>query len=175
MHELIKKTEEFLNRSKIDADQVDMDQLITSFLSEMEKGLAGAPDSSLKMIPTYTTTSETILADQPVIVIDAGGTNLRTCLVRFDREKNPRISEFKKTSMPGVKSEVTAKEFFSIIADEVERLIDRSDRIGFCFSYAAEITSDRDGIPLVFSKEIKAPEVIGMPLGKSLLAELASR
>lgn len=144
MHEIIKKTEEFLNRSKIDADQVDMDQLITSFLSEMEKGLAGAPDSSLKMIPTYTTTSETILADQPVIVIDAGGTNLRTCLVRFDREKNPRISEFKKTSMPGVKSEVTAKEFFSIIADEVERLIDRSDRIGFCFSYAAEITSDRD-------------------------------
>ena len=175
MQEIVQKTEEFLNRYKIDADQIDMDQLITSFLSEMEKGLAGDRRSSLKMIPTYTTTSETIPADQPVIVIDAGGTNLRTCLVRFDQEKNPRISEFKKTSMPGVKSEVTAKEFFAIIADEVERLIDLSDRIGFCFSYAAEITPDRDGIPLVFSKEIKAPEVIGMPLGKSLLAELARR
>lgn len=175
MHEIVRKTEEFLNRFKIDADQIDMEMLVSSFLTEMEKGLAGDRNSSLKMIPTYTTTSETIPADRPVIVIDAGGTNLRTCLVRFDREKNPHISEFRKTSMPGVRSEVSAKEFFSIIADEVERLIEKSDRIGFCFSYAAEITCDRDGIPLVFSKEIKAPEVVGLPLGKSLLAELASR
>ena len=39
MQEIIQKTEEFLNRYKIDAGQIDMDQLIASFLSEMEKGL----------------------------------------------------------------------------------------------------------------------------------------
>lgn len=175
MQEIIQRTEQFLARYKIDADQIEMGDLIQSFQSEMERGLAGDEHSSLKMIPTYTAIQETIPAGQPVIVIDAGGTNLRTCLVQFDEEKNPHISEFKKTSMPGVKSEVSAKEFFSIFADEVERLIGFSDRIGFCFSYAAEITPDRDGIPLVFSKEIKAPEVIGVPIAKGLLDELASR
>src|SRR5690554_3430637 len=131
MQEIIRRTEQFLARYKIDADQIEMGDLIQSFQSEMERGLAGDEHSSLKMIPTYTTIQETIPAGQPVIVIDAGGTNLRTCLVQFDEEKNPHISEFKKTSMPGVKSEVSAKEFFSIFADEVERLIGFSDRIGF--------------------------------------------
>ncbi len=175
MDQIIQRTEEFLTQYKIDSDQIEMKTFIDSFQQEMERGLAGDHGSSLKMIPTYTTISETIPANQKVIVIDAGGTNLRTCLVSFDEAKNPHISEFKKTSMPGVKSEVTASEFFSIIADEVERLIYHSDRIGFCFSYAAEITAERDGIPLVFSKEIKAPEVIGRPIAKSLLDELARR
>ena len=77
--------------------------------------------------------------------------------------------------MPGTGQEVSAKEFFSIIADELERLIDKSDKIGFCFSYAAEILPDHDGIPQMFSKEIKAKEVLGKHLGVEILAELASR
>ncbi|MDC7230030.1 MAG: hexokinase [Sphaerochaetaceae bacterium] len=175
MSDCVQKTEEFLKRRGIDPATVDMEHLLNTFLSEMEKGLIDENSSSLKMIPTYTTVVSEIPKNEPVIVLDAGGTNFRTCLVTFDDQGTAHIEDFRKVSMPGVKKEVSADEFFSTFADEVERLIDKSDKIGFCFSYAASITADHDGIPLVFSKEIKAPEVIGKPVGATLLKELARR
>lgn len=168
------KVDDFLKRHMLKADMIDEDEVLSLFLSEMEKGLKGEK-SSLQMIPTYCTLDSDIKAGDKVIVLDAGGTNFRTCLVTFNENLEPQISDFRKVGMPGVKSEVSAKAFFSTLADNVERLIDKSDKIGFCFSYAAAITEDHDGIPIMFSKEIKAPEVIGMPIGKSLLAELSSR
>ena len=166
--------DDFLTRHKISADMINADEVLSQFLSEMEKGLAGE-ESSLQMIPTYCSLNSNIKPGDRVIVLDAGGTNFRTCLVTFNDELQPEISDFRKVGMPGVKEEVSAKEFFSVLADNVERLIDKSDKIGFCFSYAARITEDHDGIPIMFSKEIKAPEVIGKPIGASLLKELASR
>lgn len=164
----------FLERHALYASSVDEDKVLSFFLSEMDKGLNG-DDSSLAMIDAYVSADVSIKSGESVIVLDAGGTNFRTCLVSFDENRRPVISDFRKVGMPGVKEEVSKNEFFSILADNVERLIDKSDRIGFCFSYAAEITEDHDGIPVVFSKEVKAPEVIGEKLGKNLLAELGSR
>ena len=169
-----KQVEEFLNRHKLNADEISMDSLCDLFLNEMRSGLAGKP-SSLAMIPSFCSPDAVPKEGEQVIVIDAGGTNFRTCLVTFDHNLNPVISDFRKSRMPGIEREVSAKEFFSIIADETERLIDRSDRIGFCFSYAATILPDHDGIPECFSKEIKASEVLGKHLGKEILKELASR
>lgn len=167
------KVQTFIEKHGLSAKSVNTDEILTLFRGEMKKGLKG--DSSLAMIATYVSTDADVKAGESVIVLDAGGTNFRTCLVTFDENKNPVISDFQKTGMPGVKEEVSAKEFFAILADNVERLIDKSDKIGFCFSYAAEILENHDGIPLLFSKEIKAPEVIGMPLGENLLKELKSR
>ncbi len=167
------KAEEFLEKHKLSAACVDDDAVLSFFMDEARKGLDGK-DSSLAMIPTYISPDVDEMHNKSVIVLDAGGTNFRTCLVTFTDE-GPVISDFQKVGMPGVKREVSAAEFFSILADNVERLIDKSDRIGFCFSYAAEITENHDGIPLRFSKEIKASEVLGMPLGENLLKELASR
>lgn len=169
-----KQVEEFLNRHNLNADEISMDALCDLFLNEMKAGLAGKP-SSLAMIPSFCSPDAVPKEGEQVIVIDAGGTNFRTCLVTFDHDLNPVISDFKRCRMPGIDREVSAKEFFSIIADETERLIDKSDRIGFCFSYAATILPDHDGIPECFSKEIKASEVLGKHLGKELLKELASR
>lgn len=170
------KTEDFLKRHMLAASSVDADKTLDFILSEMEKGLEEENGSSLQMIPTYVSPDDAdIVPGKSVIVMDAGGTNFRTCLVTFDDNKQPVISDFQKVGMPGIKEEVSASDFYSILADNIERLIDKSDRIGFCFSYAATITKDHDGIPIVFSKEIKAPEVIGKPLGKNLLAELERR
>ena len=169
-----KKVEEFLNRHNLNADEISMDALCDLFLNEMRSGLAGKP-SSLAMIPSFCSPDAVPKEGEQVIVIDAGGTNFRTCLVTFDHNLNPIISDFKRCRMPGIEREVSAKEFFSIIADEMERLVDKSDKIGFCFSYAATILPDHDGIPECFSKEIKASEVLGKHLGKELLKELASR
>ncbi|MGD1822068.1 MAG: hexokinase family protein [Pleomorphochaeta sp.] len=169
------KVKDFLIKWGLDADSISIDKMVESFLSEMDKGLNKEHSSSLPMIPTFIGEGSPIVSGQKVIVIDAGGTNLRTCLVTFDDDLKPIISDFKKVSMPGIDKEVSKKEFFSVFANQVEHIIDKSDRIGFCFSYAAKITEDNDGIPLVFSKEIKAPEVIGEKVGKSLLEELANR
>lgn len=168
-------TLKFLEKNMLLPDQIDMEKVTSSILSEMEKGLEKEGGSSLAMIPTYTEPSGEVASGEPVIVLDAGGTNFRTCLVTFSEDKKPIISDFRKVGMPGVKHLVSEKEFFSVLADNVERLIDKSERIGFCFSYAASIGEDHDGTTLMFSKEIKAPEVIGKPLAKSLLSELAQR
>lgn len=166
--------ESFMNKHNLNAENISMQDLVDHFLQQMKEGLAGRP-STLAMIPSFCSPDAKPKAGEKVLVIDAGGTNFRTCIVTFDANLKPVISDFRKSSMPGVAREVSAKEFFSIIADESERLIDQSDRIGFCFSYAAEILPDHDGIPQFFSKEIKAPEVIGKHLGKELLAEFARR
>ena len=168
------QVEEFLNRHNLNADEISMDELCNLFLDEMKAGLAGKK-SSLAMIPSFCSPDAVPKKGEKVIVIDAGGTNFRTCLVTFDQDLNPVISDFKRSRMPGIDKEVSAKEFFSIIADETERLIDKSDRIGFCFSYAATILPDHDGIPECFSKEIKASDVLGKHLGREILNELASR
>ncbi len=175
MKDIVTRSEAFLERWRIAPHTLDMQQCCDQFLCEMEKGLQSKGAGSLAMIPTFTKVGNTINPGEKVIVLDAGGTNFRTCVVSFDETMKPTIESFHKTGMPGVKHEVSAKEFFSTLADQVEPLIHESDRIGFCFSYAAEITADHDGIPLVFSKEIKAPEVIGMPVGHSLLEELTRR
>lgn len=164
---------DFLKRHGLRAEDVDSDKVLDFFSSEMKKGLEGE-ESSLAMIATYTEAGNDIPDGESVIVMDAGGTNFRTCLVTFN-DGVAEISDFQKVGMPGAKKEVSKKEFFSILADNIERFMGKSKKIGFCFSYAAEITPDHDGIPLMFSKEIKAPEVIGKRIGKELLSELSSR
>lgn len=164
----------FLNKYNLNPDEINMDELCDYFIREMNKGLVGEP-SSLPMIPSFCSPDGRPKPGQKVVVIDAGGTNLRTCIVEFSQDLQPVIKDFKKTRMPGSDKEVTAKEFFSLFADEVKYLIDQCDRVGFCFSYAAKILPDHDGIPMGFSKEIKAKEIIGKKLGEGLFAELASR
>ena len=164
---------DFLKKHGLRAEDVDSDKVLDFFSSEMKNGLDGE-ESSLAMIATYTEAGNDIPDGESVIVMDAGGTNFRTCLVTFN-DGVAEISDFQKVGMPGAKKEVSKKEFFSILADNIQRFMGKSKKIGFCFSYAAEITPDHDGIPLMFSKEIKAPEVIGKRLGKELLAELAGR
>ena len=169
-----KIVEDFLNRHRLNPDMIDMDEICDLFFREMNAGLEGKP-SSLPMIPSFCSPDARPKAGESVIVIDAGGTNFRTCIVTFGDDLKPKISDFRKIRMPGTEKEVSSAEFFAIIADELERLIDKSDKIGFCFSYAAEILPDHDGIPRMFSKEIKAPEVLGKHLGKEILAELGRR
>lgn len=168
------EVEVFLNKHNINPENISMQELCSYMVDQMHKGLSGE-ESSLQMIPSFCSPDARAKAGEKVIVIDAGGTNFRTCLVSFDSALNPVISDFRKSRMPGSDHEVSSSEFFSIICDETERLIDQSDRIGFCFSYAAEILPDHDGVPKFFSKEIKANDVLGKHLGKEILAEFARR
>ena len=153
-------------------NHIDVLALAQGILDDMRRGLKKEP-SDQDMIRTFCNPPKNTAKNQSVIVIDAGGTNFRSCLVTFDANGEPSISDMEKTRMPGVEKELSRKDFFEQIASNLEHLKNKADRIGFCFSYPMEIQTDGDGILLGFSKEVKAPEVIGSKVGECLKAALA--
>ena len=170
----MQKVLEFLEEHKISPSSIDIEDLCNYKLSQMKDGEEGR-ESSIAMVQSYCTPTENIPVNRKVAVIDAGGTNLRTCSIYFDDNLKPVFEDFEHTTMPGIREEVSARTFFSVLADQVERLVDSTEAMGFCFSYAAKILPDHDGVPFLLSKEIKAPQVVGKHLGKELFAELGER
>jgi hexokinase len=139
----------------------------------MIKGLEGR-ESSLRMIPTYIEAENDFLKEVPVLAIDAGGTNFRAALIRFSRSLKIEYGEIVNYRMPGLENEVSSAEFFRTIADYIRSLAEKTERIGFCFSYPTEILPSRDGRLLQFCKEVQAPEVVGQLIGKNLLETLGT-
>lgn len=159
--------EEFLKANGfITADEIDRQGMISTFLSEMEKGLKGEP-SSLMMIPTYVGVNGKIPEGAKAAVLDAGGTNFRGGIVSIP----PKIEEKQNQPMPGTKGEVDNETFYNAFAGEVKRLTPLATikKIGWCFSYPAEATKDLDAQLVRWTKNIQAPGVIGQFVGKELL------
>lgn len=152
----------------MDVLDVDFDNNLAVFLSEMGCGLKGQ-ESSLEMIPTFLSADNRIPEGQTVIVGDAGGTNFRVATVCFDVNDNAVIENLEKTTMPGVERRLSRDEFFEIMAQRFRPVISASDKIGFCFSYPVEALPNKDGKLIRFAKEIKAEEVVGELIGKNLL------
>ena len=167
----MKNIDKFLKEYKLRAEDINIQQIVEAFTSEMLKGLEGK-ESSLRMIPTYIEAENKFLTDVPVVAIDAGGTNFRAARVIFNKKGKLEISNMVNARMPGLEGEITNDEFFQTIAGYVKILAEESDRIGFCFSYPTEILPDKDGKLLQFCKEVQAPGVVGQLVGKNLLETL---
>ena len=161
-------------------DRIDPAGLVEDVLVEMERGLRGQ-SSSLPMIPAYISPMVGTRPGKTVVALDAGGTNLRAALVKFDENGKAVPGESRKLPMPGTAGAgpLSADAFFDEIAALVVPLIEEAagtvEGIGFCFSYPMEITKDADGILMAFSKEVNAPEVIGKAIGSGLRDALARR
>ncbi|MCL2006490.1 MAG: hexokinase [Treponema sp.] len=157
-------------------DSIDGPGLVGDVISEMQMGLEGKP-SSLAMIPAYIRPVSKITPLKSVIALDAGGTNLRAALIRFDKSGKAIIEDSRKTHMPGTRGPLSADAFFDEFAALTGPLIteakDEIEGIGICFSYPMEINKDADGIALAFSKEVEANEVIGKAIGAGLRDALA--
>lgn len=172
MKECRDQVQRFLKQCQAGHDDIDMDQLCEVFHSEMRNGLAGQT-SSLAMIPTYIEVGKDVPTDQPVIVLDAGGTNFRIATVRFDSSGKASVENLIQKTMPGLERETSKDNFFATIAEYMDSIANASDRIGFCFSYPTEILPNKDGRLVHFCKEVKAKEVEGELIGENLLAALA--
>jgi hexokinase len=168
------KARKFLAAHGLDAAVFDPEAVVEDFLDEMEKGLEGQK-SSLVMIPTFITIDKPVPSGRPVIAVDAGGTNLRVATVIFDEGGAPTIDNYSNYEMPGIQKEVGKDEFFDLFAGYLLPMAGLADSVGFCFSYAAEITPDCDGKLLTWTKEIKAPEVIGEFIGRNIADRLARK
>ncbi len=163
----------FLEGHKMTASDLNIGELCNLFIKEMENGLAGK-ESSLIMIPTYIEVNKQITANQAVIAIDAGGTNFRTAKVYFNDKMELITEKLNNGKMPAFERELSKEEFFETMAGYLKEYVNDSDKIGLCFSYAVEIYPDKDGRLLEWSKEIKAPEVIGEMIGKNLLKAMGT-
>ncbi len=154
-------------------EHVDPNALIDPMLEEMKRGLAGGA-CSMGMIPTYLSNDGILHPGSCAAVIDAGGTNFRSALVRFDAQ-GYTVSDLVKRKMPGIEKPCTWEEFIRFTADAIEPLMDRAEVIGFCFSYAAVITPEIDGRVITIDKEVVVTGCEGKLVGASLIAELERR
>ena len=173
MEEAKAKVQVFLDKNEMNPAHIDMEKTCRIFLKEMERGL-NAEQSSLAMLPTYIETERQIPLNKPVIVMDAGGTNFRVATVIFDQDGSSNIENFKLFPMPGVKQQVGKDKFFNTMVGYLDEIVDKSENIGFCFSYPIEMFPNKDGRVLYFSKEIKADEVAGSMIGENLNVAIRS-
>ena len=103
--------EEFLSARRMHFAAIDAGKCCDDFLAEMTRGLNGEP-SSLAMIPTYIETAQEVPRGQPVIALDAGGTNLRVAAVTFDQSGKAVVEDLARHRMPGIDEEIGKEEFF---------------------------------------------------------------
>lgn len=150
--------------------------VMNAFSAEADAALAGKA-SSLRMIDSHLSVcfGGSVLSDNPVIVIDAGGTNLRVAAVRLT-EKGPVFSCMRRAAMPGTAGMVSADEFHRILAAEVDAVRTCEPQavgIGYCFSYECRALSDHDAEFVAWAKQIAAPEVVGQRVGAELVRRLS--
>lgn len=171
MRDIKEAVQDFMRRNDMDHAGIDMEHEIQVFLEDMQNGLDGKKNC-LDMLPTYIPMGEDIAVNEPIIVMDAGGTNFRVAVVHFDENKKPVIEDFNNYYMPGTRGEISKEEFFNTIVDYLKPVINKSNKIGFCFSYPTDILPNGDGKLIRFSKEIKVKDVIGEAIGAGILEAL---
>lgn len=164
---------EFLKKHGMSPELIDPAVYAEKMRQDMVCGLKGEK-SSMPMIPTYIKFDGSIDKNEKVIVIDAGGTNFRCAMAEFT-EDSCKLSQIEKYKMPGIETDATWDEFISFTADKIQPMADKTDYIGFCFSYNAEITPEIDGKVKKIDKEVIITEAFGKLVGASLSAELAKR
>lgn len=166
------KALDFMRRHGM-AAEVDSVKYAKLMAEDMKRGLAGEK-SSLPMIPTYIKFDGDIPKGKSVAVIDAGGTNFRSGLVTFNADGYD-ISEVTKRKMPGIDKPSTWEEFIDFVAESIMPLMDKTELIGFCFSYNADITPEIDGLVKRIDKEVVITGSSGKLVGASLTAALEAR
>lgn len=163
----------FLTRHGMSPLQVDIPLTCERFLGDMTAGLAGAP-SSLLMLPTYLTHEGPLPLHVPVAVIDVGGTNARVAKVTFTEEA-PLVEALAEFPMPGSREPISCDAFFDILAEKLLVFVRDCACIGFCFSFPARITPERDGEILYFDKEVRITDASGRMLMQGLFQTLQKK
>ncbi len=164
------KAAEFMVRHGMNADRVELDTYSKALFEVMQSGLKEKQDT-VPMIPTYLRGEKQVPRDRRAAVIDAGGTNFRTALVSFTRD-GVQLEKLQKHDMPGSKEPAEWSEFISHTAEALLPIVNEAEAIGFCFSYPAEVTPQKDSRVLNLTKQVELHGAEGRLLGADLIAEL---
>ncbi len=163
----------FIERSMLSADCYDPERDVKRILEDMDAGLHGRK-SSMFMLPSYLPCGRRPREGEPVIVLDAGGTNLRTAVVTIENGE-VKSESFSKRPMPGSRRRLRKDAFFDEIAEAVAPIADRSDELSFCFSYVARPLPDHDAEVHALCKEVDVDGIEGVRACGELSAALKRR
>ncbi len=147
-------------------DDAEYLQICADFRAEMDRGLRGEK-SSMKMLPAYVDVRKAG-GEDPVIVLDVGGTNLRTALIRLHENGETEVLYRNACRVPGRGGALSRTDFFDAIAETLGPIAEKSDRIGLCFSFPCEILPNLDGRVLSMSKEIDVEGIAGEMLTENI-------
>lgn len=147
-------THAFLHTHGMHPADLNMEAELAKFRANMDSGLAGRYGlSDCKMLPAYVTVDGRPPLGEKVLTLDAGGTNLRAALVSF-AANGPVIEELRTRPAPGLGAPISREGFLREVAEFAAPLVGQADRLGYCFSYQAEVLPNGDGKVMKFSKEV---------------------
>lgn len=169
----MEQLKQFLIEHKLAPEVLDYNELTQAFITAMEDGLNGK-DSSIKMLPTYCYGDGIPALHTPVAVIDAGGTNFRRVLVTLT-ETGADFDQLEEQAMPGTHGEVPWSDFITCCADALQPLLEKTKRIGMCFSYPATPQPNKDSRVLYLTKQVQLRDAVGRAVCEDLNAELERR
>lgn len=167
-------TQRFLEENGLILSADDLRRVHDRMRAAIREGLESSA-GCLRMIPAYVPPCGAP-REREAIALDAGGTNVRAAHVRFDDSGEATIVRVERASLPGADGTVADKKtFFGTLADLVARLEHPGLPLGFVFSYPTRILPDRDGVLLRWTKEVRAEDVVGTRVGRSLAVALQAR
>ena len=166
----------FLESNQMHENQISVSQIRDIFLSEMHKGLKGE-NSSLGMYPSYIPIEKKIKLNhyRRIVVVDAGGTHLRTALGLIDENGSVQIVRFKKHPMIGRHEMLRSDEFFDILVELITPYLSEADAMGISFSFPGKITKDRDLIITGMAKEIDIEDIENLSLRDGIIYAINKR
>lgn len=164
------KITELMKKHGATAAQISGPESLASLQKAMDRGLAG--QGNIPMLPSYISGDIQVPEGAVCTVLDAGGTNYRTALARYENGKW-ELSGLRVRPMPGTEGELHFSEFYEALAAPVRELGDFG-QVGFCFSYNVTMNRALDGNLDFWCKEVRAPECVGKPVGSSLKNALGS-
>lgn len=164
--------EQFLQKHNQSTNNIDVTKMVALAMDEMKQGLAHN-NGTIPMIPTYLQNIDRDkIKSGKRLLIDAGGTNFRSAIGYFDQDGNVQLEQLQKTKMPASDQYMTKQQFYDAVANNVKYLLDDCTDVGFCFSYQVDMQPNMDGKVVLFSKEVKAPEVVGTFVGAETLSAI---
>ena len=147
--------------------------IANSLQAKIEEGLK-ADGMEIACLPTFINPKQ-ITGDKKVLVLDWGGTNFRAAIVEITNGKAAVIESLKKPlsakETAGFNEEKLLKAMTETIA-QLKELDESVTQIGYCFSYPAKSELNGDSVLLRWTKGIELPEMVGKPVGESLLIYL---
>ena len=162
-------------------DTEHLREATADFRQDMRLGLAGSPDSSLRMLPSYLglPTGE---ERGDYLALDFGGTNVRVLLYRL--EGNGRYEVLSHVAKPlkvdgvydFIGAQATGEEMFDFLAGLVNEAVSADHvtpyLLGHTFSFPSSQTNINDARLIIWTKEFAARGVEGEIVNELLRAAL---
>lgn len=164
--------------------KLDALRLTVSQLAGVRDGMAAAildglrrPDQEIRALPAYLRRPAPNLTGRAV-ALDVGGTHMRAAEVEFGNGKARLLGELAENNLmlQATSREFSSDEFFDAQAAIVAAVArERDIAVGYCFSYPATITPEREAVLIEWTKGIRIRDVEGKPVGALLREALRRR